>query len=63
MHTGWLLPGSLTVASCSSLYFLKAGVSLATVCSETVKDLISACMASMKLESSIGSRVELLYRQ
>ena len=27
MTTGWLLPGSLTVANCSSLYFWNAGPS------------------------------------
>lgn len=44
--TGWLLPGSFTVASCSSLYFSKAGVSSETIFGEdTVKALMSATVS------------------
>ena len=39
--TGWLLPGSLTVTNCSSLYFSKAGPS-SDAMSGDVRALISA---------------------
>ena len=43
VRTGWLLPGSFTVTSCSSLYFSNAGVSCERMSGEdTVKALISA---------------------
>lgn len=41
--TCWLLPGSFVVASCSSLYFLNAGLTDCRILgSSTVRDLISA---------------------
>lgn len=51
MLTFSLLPGSFTVANCSSLYFSNAGPRLETTCGDdSVRALISA---DMKLDKSV----------
>jgi hypothetical protein len=55
-HTDWLLPGSFTVTSCSSLYFSKAGVSSDTMSGEeTVKALMSAANEISNYENMAAS--------
>ena len=50
--TLWLLPGSLTVANCSSLYFSKAGPSCETIVG---LEMVSALISNAKLQYSFLS--------